>query len=339
MGSVYSSAYLTVCALFSSDCTTGFLDRSSTAQVPFQSSRKSRIAGIYQLRLLPTDEGNRYDLDASLCSLDESSSTWRKRAWTYQESELSRRKLLFGRTRLHLSLPGSLVTELELQHPAYNFPQYPECLVNFSKNGNCEILYNHWHEIVSSYACRDFSNENDVFPGITGLATLMAKYLKDEYIAGLWRNDLIRGLLWSPMLVRSLIGLCLSLSELLDRLPRPCSVAYICPSWSWAKHRCFDYNIQTQHHRNIVYQEQPEHSFRSEYRALMARSWPESKMSTLMGAFGMQDYMPKQDAYRSVASSILSITANLGSHGMSSLTMTALRYATSTGECRATMRL
>jgi hypothetical protein len=41
--------------------------------------------------------------------------------------------------------------------------------------------------------------------------------------------------------------------------------------------RCFDYNIQTQHHRNIGYQEHPEHSFKSEYRALMARSWPEIK--------------------------------------------------------------
>lgn len=54
MGQVYSNAALTLCALSSSSCHEGFLQRTSAVfSIPFQSSINSAISGSYTLRASP----------------------------------------------------------------------------------------------------------------------------------------------------------------------------------------------------------------------------------------------------------------------------------------------
>jgi hypothetical protein len=56
--------------------------------------------------------------------------------------------------------------------------------------------YDYWMEIVQQYSCCILTNDNDRFPAILGLVKYFARALDDEYVAGLWRGDLFRELLW-----------------------------------------------------------------------------------------------------------------------------------------------
>jgi hypothetical protein len=60
---------------------------------------------------------------------------------------------------------------------------------------------------------------SDIFPAISGLASRLGRTLGDDYVAGLWKRDLHRGLLWSAV----------SSTKRLQSLHR-----YRAPSWSWA---------------------------------------------------------------------------------------------------------
>ena len=59
-----------------------------------------------------------------------------------------------------------------------------------------QTTFNCWIEIVRSFCKCVLSYESDCFPALSGLAKYFAQKLDDEYMAGLWRKDLFRQLLW-----------------------------------------------------------------------------------------------------------------------------------------------
>ena len=69
------------------------------------------------------------------------------------------------------------------------------------------------------FAERDISFSDDKLPAVSGIAHGMAEFIQDEYLAGLWRKDIGRGLLWNTRNDNSRT----------KQLPR-----YRAPSWSWA---------------------------------------------------------------------------------------------------------
>src|SRR5437773_3949380 len=79
-------------------------------------------------------------------------------------------------------------------------------------------LYKDWYALVNEYSSRDITKETDIFPALSGVARRFQQATKDTYLAGLWRNDIQRGLLWSD-------------GWWPGRRRRAC---YIGPSWSWA---------------------------------------------------------------------------------------------------------
>jgi hypothetical protein len=83
-------------------------------------------------------------------------------------------------------------------------------------------LHEFWADIVKSYALR---NMRDLRDRLTALSGLAAKYLSadttDEYLAGLWANNLAEGLAWR---VKGAID---------HRKINPTAPEW--PSWSWAK--------------------------------------------------------------------------------------------------------
>jgi hypothetical protein len=83
-------------------------------------------------------------------------------------------------------------------------------------------MYLHWLRAAERYSGRRLSFETDKLPAISGLAAAVALTLKDDYLAGLWKGDMIRGLLWRP--------LSPSVMNSPDRIPS-------IPSWSWASCR------------------------------------------------------------------------------------------------------
>lgn len=87
-----------------------------------------------------------------------------------------------------------------------------------------ESPYQVWNDVLESYVKCALSNPGDKFVAISGVVKDFANIIGDEYLAGLWRKNLINGLLWvakdkyapvgSPQAVR----------------PKP----YRAPTWSWA---------------------------------------------------------------------------------------------------------
>ena len=64
----------------------------------------------------------------------------------------------------------------------------------------------------------------DKFPAISGIAGAVQKATSDAYLAGLWQNDIARGLAW--------------ISSHTDRYPSDKQPPYRAPSWSWARSDC-----------------------------------------------------------------------------------------------------
>lgn len=53
-----------------------------------------------------------------------------------------------------------------------------------------------WYRMLYAYSNLCLTYENDRLPALAGIASLFAKKLNDEYIAGLWRKDLVFGLIF-----------------------------------------------------------------------------------------------------------------------------------------------
>lgn len=67
----------------------------------------------------------------------------------------------------------------------------PDNLLNDPK------LYMMWYIILKAYSKRNLAKTSDRLPALSGLAICFQGILKDEYYAGLWKNDMISGLTWS----------------------------------------------------------------------------------------------------------------------------------------------
>ncbi|TVY80952.1 hypothetical protein LSUE1_G004391, partial [Lachnellula suecica] len=57
--------------------------------------------------------------------------------------------------------------------------------------------YKAWREMVQGYSKRELSVVSDKLPALSGLASEFSSLLNDQYIAGLWKGDIIAGLCWN----------------------------------------------------------------------------------------------------------------------------------------------
>lgn len=58
-------------------------------------------------------------------------------------------------------------------------------------------IYYAWYDVLSAYTQRSLTVPSDKLPALSGLASEFARHVGDEYVAGLWRNNLPQDLLWS----------------------------------------------------------------------------------------------------------------------------------------------
>jgi hypothetical protein len=88
-----------------------------------------------------------------------------------------------------------------------------------------------WYDILADYGKRSLTIKSDKLPAIAGIAQLMQRHFACEYGAGLWKEDLSRGLCW--YLVVSDANHSKPINELDETSDQP-NQEYIAPSWSWA---------------------------------------------------------------------------------------------------------
>lgn len=77
--------------------------------------------------------------------------------------------------------------------------------------------YDMWLELVNEYSGLELSRPWDRYYAFAGIADVFNRIVKDKYLAGIWKNDVARGLYWfgSP------------------RSSHSYSRSLIAPSWSW----------------------------------------------------------------------------------------------------------
>ncbi|KAM0421209.1 hypothetical protein ACHAPT_010929 [Fusarium lateritium] len=193
MPEIYQGALVTISASCASACTEGFLhDRSPYApSVAF-----------------PLRYADNYDI-AQVISIDgfqkEPIDT---RPWTFQEQVLSERVLEYG-TQEHEFLCRRSGKE-------ERFGLCPDSALSQE-----DLLTNQWPDQVSQYSARSLTFQHDKFNAIAGVASRFAKACglqSTEYLAGLWRPNLISGLLWHTS----------------GQDAQRDGGMWIAPSWSWA---------------------------------------------------------------------------------------------------------
>jgi hypothetical protein len=237
MASIYGQGHINISAAAASNSHEGIFQSRTIPQqscrIPYQSKYMTTKGEIFMraplTSYLPGNEFNHIFNSSENVYTDPLFT----RAWVLQERMLSPRNIHFG--------AGELLWECQTltayESRTKSTPEGPDADLKrmlAPKESNRETssgwftrnIHARWLEVVGAYSRLDLSYETDKFPAISGLAHEFQRQTGDEYLAGLWKSDLHRSLLWRPAGVDNL-----SIpSNLLRRQPKQ----WRAPSWSWA---------------------------------------------------------------------------------------------------------
>jgi hypothetical protein len=246
MGYVYRNAFLTISTSSSPSSTHGIFRTANQgrgrhmAKVFCQAPKAARGEEVYFRSIMYPNRSREFHL--------------RDRAWVLQESLLSPRVLSYCSNQIFWSCRTARISERDpatvtANDPSFYKQYYSETFPSsdikrflFSKSppiassnvfsvkfrapsletlseDETRQLIDYWYLIVEQYIPRSLTYSTDRLPAISGIAKTIAAATNYTYIAGLWREDLLRSLCWQIGIGRT-------------RARRPSQ--YIAPSWSWA---------------------------------------------------------------------------------------------------------
>ncbi|KAF5501741.1 hypothetical protein CGCS363_v006242 [Colletotrichum siamense] len=158
------------------------------------------------------------------------------RAWVVQERVLSPRLLLFSSTQMSWQCQEEIASEnIPEGRPLESSEQDADMrwsITGWQREQSTSQkyedlyaspiashrLYHGWYEIVSEYTHCNLTMPSDIFHAVAGIAQALQYALKDDYMSGLWKRDIHRGLVWVVSEgVKSQTALR----------------SYRAPSWSW----------------------------------------------------------------------------------------------------------
>ncbi|PQE05055.1 heterokaryon incompatibility protein [Rutstroemia sp. NJR-2017a BBW] len=142
----------------------------------------------------------------------EDNALWH-RAWVYQETVLAPRTLYFARSQLLWACRDLGACEAFPLSVGSCYGRNAKILASMADRH----LYSCWGEVISSYSHRQLSFGKDKLIALSGISRIFAAHFKASYIAGLWKEDIAKHLLWYTM-------------GNLQQRPEE----YQAPSWSWA---------------------------------------------------------------------------------------------------------
>ena len=238
MAEIYRDAVVTIAATASPSVSTGILGKRrspSSCSLPWRIPSSNSME--YGSRDIQSQAGSpRVYVSCERKPWDDvlgiQQSYWDGRGWTMQENLLASRTLAFTSQQMVWECSSLWTVESECSPPAMgntnlftdlNDIAMQRVALSSSQRGSQlegrlrRQSYNLWYTIVTRYSQRNLSYVADKLPAIAGLAKRVELALHDNYCAGLWRNDLLIGLLWYS----------------LDDKAGP-SPVYLGPSWTWA---------------------------------------------------------------------------------------------------------
>ncbi|KAM7199686.1 HET domain protein [Rhypophila sp. PSN 637] len=182
MAAVYSNATLTFAATEAADPSLGCCPQYTRAfPIPLQGDNQALVR--FQ------DHLNLNSRDAAL----------NKRGWTFQEAALSRRMVCFDNDQLLWKCCSQQESEDGLWAVAaargtrdWNlWACLPELV------GDRGASYAFWYKMMEDYSNRTFSFEKDKLPALAGIVDAFRDNVGNASpLLGLWREDLLNGLLW-----------------------------------------------------------------------------------------------------------------------------------------------
>lgn len=240
MAEIFRNSLVTVIPLCAASSNDGFLERNPSIKVNYHSSEWN-INGSYFIRHMPFSYVNAESAIRAApsfsdrpVSLELHSSHWQTRGWTFQEDMFAMRKLYFGHLMMYwdsLKPVDIMRTEDKIIDDKLDHMDTAELsIIHSSGPWRGDYDYDGWYYPILKYSQKRLTYETDRLPAVSSYAKLIARKSGDVYLAGLWKNNLHRGLLWK--IQRRQRG---TLSELIDSLARP--PEFIAPSWSWASRR------------------------------------------------------------------------------------------------------
>lgn len=230
MASVYSNSYFTIAPLTAHDAETGIFHKSAATP----SVRKIPAPGadgvntvIYARQALTHMQSSRgYPL--------------LQRGWTYQEQLLSPRVLYVEEYEISWECNAIKWCCCQHEHDVTDFIHHHKAdFSRFLRTRHIEpyigsrladkdrllVACRHmWQKLTSSYTQKLLTKLSDRLIALAGIATVFSQVKQCRYVAGLWEDDIVHGLLWY----------C---SEAENESWRA-SPEFIAPSWSWASVDC-----------------------------------------------------------------------------------------------------
>lgn len=243
MKHVFQNSYVTIVAAGSRSCNDGFLKAGAlwnpitTMSVLCEDGSKGSMLLVERKKRDARDHGH------------ETREPLHSRGWTLQEVVLSPRLLVYGQdcivwkcfcdergtivdtstglrsnsdwnaycasaglTTIRLSPTGRVV------QPRLSLSiQYWDIFTDSAYVERLPKLYRLWNLIVQDYSNRRLTNPKDKLPALSGVVAYFEKGLNDEYVAGMWKQNLLHQLSWTTVNPASTV--------------RPS--VWRAPSWSW----------------------------------------------------------------------------------------------------------
>lgn len=281
MKDIYSQAAVVIVAAGSDNVHAGIFQTRSVGtyvRLPwFANANKEQIGNLDSLKRSGPLEGSaeqilvRQHSQSTAENMAIYTSRWASRGWTTQEDYLATRMLIFtqfGLTWQCLSHAeaedGKDVPLHDVDQDDFNFRDSRDYMSRYWKRALAAVIipkgsfkqasltipngwhnnpYAMWYLTTAEYSDRRLTKLSDRLPAFSGLARLFHQITGDEYCAGLWKNDIFRGLLWQYRAVRSERNKTLELFSIpFDELAAGASERIFDdhvkatgngPSWSW----------------------------------------------------------------------------------------------------------
>jgi hypothetical protein len=201
MGAIYARSFLSISAAGSPDSTGGcFIKNSSSVSLSCVFRPTDSAADIHVTEFV----------EEVPFSHDHPGYT-DTRAWCLQETALPTRVVAYGTKMMGWLCDTKRISQ---QHGEMG------TAVGFRLERAWDERFRllRWAFIVNNYTERHLTYEKDKLVALAGLAGEIQAVTKDDYLAGIWRTNLVDGLLWTTY------------SE--SKATRPAQ--YRAPSWSWA---------------------------------------------------------------------------------------------------------
>lgn len=224
MASIYMNSYLTIAATRAADDAEGFLGaRGARIHVPLEvtlpannGSDQDSFSGTIHLFNIPLNFAA-----AGRSYVDDNKAPLSQRGWVVQERFLAPRTLHFGSSQISFECFERFNTEDGYEQTSfmYNITELRPTDMTSMGISKCYSyrVSERWAITLSLYSRKSLSWESDKLPAFSGLARLFQQKLRDTYVAGLWRNNIVEGLCWQSY-----------------GPPHSRPTSYRAPSWSWA---------------------------------------------------------------------------------------------------------